>query len=739
MDPLSAARALIEAGVPVFIAKKSPQFPKGGSSNLGYTLPPAWQSTKADESVLDKYNGTDALCAVMGHEIDVLDFDPRNGGKESYEKLKLEGLPKIYGRQSTPSGGFHLLIAPLGEPSKDGLLPGLDYKGGNEEGKGRGFIFLGPTKKLSKETGEISEYTWELEPDLSGLLIEDDLSGAAVKERIRESRKVSSTGLGYDGPVFKDLKAERQEMARDYFDNELQEWMVRLNVAETWVEGERDHRGRGWEALVRDAAWWVAKMAVAPWSPLEEGEARFVFDELIPDSMAADAKCRGKWYEGILEKASADGTPQPPWWAEAFFESTSTLLHIQQAAHAGLVSPESMLCMLLGRVLAEVPPEVVLPAIGGLSAASLNLGIAMTGPSGSGKSSTIKGSRALLGMVGLEQKNIEEGMGSGEGMLDLFLEAEKAMNDKGEMKPTGNMILKDDPRVILMADEIEQMAAVGADRKGSTLNSLLRSALTGEALKIANSKAGGRYRSVPESGYRMVVVVGVQPERSDVLLSAKETAVGTPQRFLWCSLLDPNRPKNGRPKHPGALDWTPPKWPKVVDYPSVIEEEIIDAKERMLDGKAKAWEGHILLTRLKVAFALAALHGESKITEQWWKLAAILTERSLEVQRECKDSLTKAMVRQFTHSEIQRAKAKEEAEGVVSEDRLAKAAEAVVTRLKKSPGEELQWNRCKPAFRLREGLDTEEIIEAAKGLGATVIEYDAQGRTAFRLVWKDAE
>ncbi len=92
--------------------------------------------------------------------------------------------------------------------------------------------------------------------------------------------------------------------------------------------------------------------------------------------------------------------------------------------------------------------------------------------SGGGKSATVKLSRRLLGLVGEDQKHIEEGMGSGEGLIDLFLEPDMAPNANGLLRPTGQMVLKADPRVFLVTDEVEQMGAVGGDRNGSPGRSL---------------------------------------------------------------------------------------------------------------------------------------------------------------------------------------------------------------------------------------------------------------------------
>ncbi|UNX53480.1 hypothetical protein MF406_10770 [Georgenia sp. TF02-10] len=197
---LDVARDLAAAGVPIFLARRAVDGsgkwdPKGGHNGCGYWLPAGWEMTKPDPAVLDRWTPGMAVCALMGQAVDGLDFDPRNGGRATFEALRAAGmLPTVYGRQTTPSGGIHGLIAPLGERSKDGLRPGLDYKGGAGD-KGRGILFLAPTERASKADGKVRPYRWTMVPDLTRLAAEgaDDDSGAAITEMVRASRKVPTT------------------------------------------------------------------------------------------------------------------------------------------------------------------------------------------------------------------------------------------------------------------------------------------------------------------------------------------------------------------------------------------------------------------------------------------------------------------------------------------------------------------------------------------------------------------
>jgi hypothetical protein len=203
---LDIARYLITRGVPIFTARpvlsRGTWVPDGGPSGSGYWIPRGWQHTEADPVALDRWEPGTGLGAVMGHTCDGLDVDPRHGGRESLQDLP---VPCVAGVQSTPSGGWHGLIAPLGAGSRDAVRPGIDIKSGRPDGGGRGFLWISPTVKLSKVTGQIAAYQWVRNPDLDGLA--GDLSGAALAALIgrlqtpeRPTRRISEEPVaGPDG------------------------------------------------------------------------------------------------------------------------------------------------------------------------------------------------------------------------------------------------------------------------------------------------------------------------------------------------------------------------------------------------------------------------------------------------------------------------------------------------------------------------------------------------------------
>lgn len=197
---LDVARRLAVAGVPIFTAKADPLQP------TGFRLPNRWQLSQAGApslAAIDAWRPGDALCALMGVRMDLLDVDPRNGGDATVAGLKAAGLwPRSYGRARTPSGGTHDFVARLRTGSRDNVRPGLDVKGGRDgviDKAGRGFAFIAPTVRHSKVTGELLPYVWEAEPDLDE--IEDDDTGTPLAEIVAEAIGSKATPPSSSGAV----------------------------------------------------------------------------------------------------------------------------------------------------------------------------------------------------------------------------------------------------------------------------------------------------------------------------------------------------------------------------------------------------------------------------------------------------------------------------------------------------------------------------------------------------------
>lgn len=160
---LDVARALAASGVPIFLAAPDPA--GIGHNGTGYWMPGGWQQSAPDPAVLDHWRPGVGVCALMGCGVDLTDIDPRSGGSIETLVEALGGLPPVIAEVATPSGGVHFFVPSMGVGSHDGILPGIDVKGGLPDGSSRGFAFLAPTVRTSKTTGERATYRWMRTPD----------------------------------------------------------------------------------------------------------------------------------------------------------------------------------------------------------------------------------------------------------------------------------------------------------------------------------------------------------------------------------------------------------------------------------------------------------------------------------------------------------------------------------------------------------------------------------------------
>lgn len=330
------------------------------------------------------------------------------------------------------------------------------------------------------------------------------------------------------------------------------------------------------------------------------------------------------------------------------FGASPVLAAVRSAARGRLVSPWAVLGSVLARVLVDTPVPVVLPPTIG-TVASLNFAVALVGPSGFGKTTgnglagelldtpeagSDASDRLLDRLLGY--RPVSAGVGSGEGIVQSFLQWQP-----GADGAPGSWVLRDYPHTLMVADEVATLDEAGKSRSGSTLGSVLRKALTGDALTTTNATRE-RNRRVDAKTYRFCLVVGVQPDLSDALLNEADAASGTPQRFLWLPAVDPFMTAAAEPWE-GGIGWAGPTWPDTgevrLSIPAEARDLIVSQHIGKNRGRAVGLNGHTNLTRLKVAAALALLHEQTAITSEWWGLAGVLLGVSDMTRAACQKAL----------------------------------------------------------------------------------------------------
>jgi hypothetical protein len=236
--------------------------------------------------------------------------------------------------------------------------------------------------------------------------------------------------------------------------------------------------------------------------------------------------------------------------------------------------------------------------------------------------------------------------------------------------------------VLFSVPEIDTLSALGS-RKGATLLPELRRAWSGEALGFAYADPTRRLE-VPAQQYRLCLVAGIQPARADALLDDADG--GTPQRFLWMPATDPDLP-DVAPPCPEPRTWHPPAW-----APQHLRDTLGTGRTRMavcdlarstIDaahvararGDEDALDGHLLLSQLKAAAALAILDGRLDVRDDDWQLADVLVRQSTATRAGVQQVLRAAA----TAKNVQQAEAEAQRAEVVTE-RADEAAHKRVCR-----------------------------------------------------------
>lgn len=449
---------------------------------------------------------------------------------------------------------------------------------------------------------------------------------------------------------------------------------------------------------------------------------------------------------------------------DGFWETRPELRKIRDFARARRVAPWSTFGYVLTMACSTIPPSVVLPPLRG-GVASLNQFVGIVGESGAGKGSAAGAAKSLLRT---KPAVFEAKLGSGEGIGKLYAEKKKATAEasaEGKAKPNRRAQWKQDPRrnsVLFDMPEVDVVRNLGV-RSGATLTGEIRSAWSGERLGFTNSDQE-RTVQIEHHRYRLCLMVGVQPERADALLG--ESAGGTPQRFLWLPITDPNRPKT-RPAEPGPLclrEWRgagplvsdakndlshdldqlrldEPMAEKdfhVLDVPQVVEDAVEREANRILDGDKNsdddALRGHAILVRLKVAATLMWLNGrQDGVTEEDWELAGVVQQVSDRTLASIQAKLAKARAEQNQMHGRAQGQREVAARDVREKDDLRRATGGVTRYLKRRGGTATRKDLRDNAVRRDIKPLVDDAIDTLVDAGLVTVENKANGSTVVTL------
>lgn len=409
------------------------------------------------------------------------------------------------------------------------------------------------------------------------------------------------------------------------------------------------------------------------------------------------------------------------------WDKTPRLKHIAQAADSMGRNRLALLSVTIARVLAEVHPSVCLPGIedGAIgSRAALNLGVAMVGSSGQGKTSFARKSMELLGC---DQDFITKSPSTGQGLIQTYLKLDE----------NGENVLISDPRRIFIVDEIDTLGALGKDT-GSTLLSEVRTLLTGGTTGSTNATKE-RQRMLHGGTYNFQLIVGVQPARAGALLDGSDA--GTPQRFIWIPVTDPKSAlhPDDRPPWPGPIGWSSDFMlafefgDPIVRYPEWLLKELKDYDYKISlessHGGEMSRHGHRNLLRLKVATGVAFLHESHIVEDLHVEIADMILAASKRTQLDCERAVAETVFLKKKASRRSDDRVIEE----VGREKLARMVKNARAALIRQKGEWVTWHNLRPAYRDRDEYE-ESVWEALIAIEEVEHEEEQRGSQVRRKV-----
>lgn len=418
-------------------------------------------------------------------------------------------------------------------------------------------------------------------------------------------------------------------------------------------------------------------------------------------------------FEELAAECEALGAAGASLW------SRRELRHVRDFARARRAAPLAVLGVVLARAAAAVEPNVVLPPLVGAHA-SLNLFVALTGQSGGGKGAAEAAAGDAVEFLGHDGFTVRTDCfppGSGEGIARTFAR-----------RPDGTGTAGAPPRrtrALFSAPEVDTLAALGG-RRGSTLMPELRKVYSGEQLGFKNA-AEATTATVAAHSYRACLVVGVQPAKAAALLDDADG--GTPQRFVWLPVDDPDAP-DATPGCPEPLRVRLPRWApaphrEVLQVPGQAAAAITGHRLAVLRGEADTdpLDGHALLCQLKVAAALMVLAGRSTVNGEDWDIAAALMRASADTRARARAVLSdrrRRANRARAHDDADRALVVQEKVGKTNAekvrgcivDKLARVESASKSELSAAVRGSLRAEWFGPVFA--EMLDTGQIVPTGR-------------------------
>lgn len=384
-----------------------------------------------------------------------------------------------------------------------------------------------------------------------------------------------------------------------------------------------------------------------------------------------------------------------------FWQSRQILRDIYKLGRQKTIAPWSLLGLILQRVLHTVPWNVYYETYKGPT--SLNTLLALVGRTGTGKSTsldvidlniTFNDSNPDYALSCTWQGVVEPG--SGEAMPDYYMTTTKDENKKPQ-----KTWAHPNRAAMFGFDEVGMLEGRQA-REGSTITEYMKQGCSGTVFGRVLKGGGGTM--LPSRSYRFGLFINVQPARAGLLFTPNAIAGGLPSRFLFFSTQDKALRSEQDFSKPVPIVLPQINWSEVSTIRAlpVMDEMHRDEQFKANEGKVEEIDSHLLLTRAKVAVALAVMEGRTELNEEDWELSKVVITHSVNTRKMVLDELSKATSQELARAGRAAGTKTAIAEEVVMDRQLRTTAKAILKKradgLEDSEIRRTLNNRSRPFF-----------------------------------------
>ena len=331
---------------------------------------------------------------------------------------------------------------------------------------------------------------------------------------------------------------------------------------------------------------------------------------------------------------------------KTFFSARKWLEYAYRYARALRLSPYGLVGVMLARMSALTPPNVVAQLTPHDMPMTLNVNVALVGPTGSGKGRTMGQARHLMPsppLCMLEEVKPK----TGESIPAKFVAKVPATDGDGKPIKGEYMDKVMTDRCLLLMPEVVSLKAA-MSRQGSIILPTLLESFSNEPL--GDDTKGKQFQiKLPPYAYRLAAVVGVQPNNAGVLFDEAQT--GLAGRFAYMPSVDTDVPSR-RPEPPtgvfpydpcripegngldalaallkyGSLDNMPQNGPDaregypltIISFPSAATEYADHMQRLGVLGQATALDAHRVELVARFAALLALMDYRLEVSREDW-------------------------------------------------------------------------------------------------------------------------